>query len=92
LVVQLRRAAFVLPWFRFLYAAGDNTRLELVFASHTVTIAGHGLVALLTAAAGQRVIRLTEPSDNEAKFGVRGPSAEAYRGPAISSITVTKFE
>jgi len=26
LLVQLRRRAFIFPWFRFVYAEGDNTR------------------------------------------------------------------
>src|ERR1700691_6203118 len=71
LVVQLRSGALVLPWFRFVYAEGGNTRLEVVFASHAVQISGSGLAALLAALAGQRVIRIIEPSENEAKFNVR---------------------
>ena len=28
LLVQLRRGALILPWFRFAYAEGDNTALK----------------------------------------------------------------
>jgi hypothetical protein len=92
LVVQLRRGAFVFPWFRFAYAEGDNSIVRVVFASHSIEITGSGLAALLAALAGQRVIRVIEPSENEAKFSVRGANAGRYQGPAIHSITVTKFE
>lgn len=92
LVVQLRRGAFVFPWFRFVYAEGDNSRVEVVFATHGIQITGSSLAALLAALAGQRVIRIIEPSENEAKFSVRGASTGRYKGPAIHSVTVTKFE
>jgi hypothetical protein len=92
LLVQLHRGAFVFPWFRFVYCEGDNARVQIVFASHAIQVTGHGLAALLAALASQRVIRIIEPSGNEAQFGVRGPGAGKYRGPAILSITVAKFE
>ena len=91
LVVQLRRGAFVFPWFRFVYSEGDNTRVEIVFSTHAISVTGQGLAALLAAIAAQRVIRVIEPSQHEAQFGVRGPGAREYHGPAIHSITVTKF-
>jgi len=92
LIVQLRRSAFVLPWFRFVCAEGNNTRVSITWATHSIEIVGHGLAALLAALAGQRVIRVIEPSENEAQFGVRGPGAGKHHGPAIHSITVHKFE
>jgi len=92
LLVQLRRRAHVLPWFRFMYAEGDNTNVQLAFASHLVTIAGNGLAALLIALATQRVVRLTQPTENEAKFNVRGPGAATYHGPGITDITIEKFK
>jgi hypothetical protein len=46
---------------------------------------------LLAALAGQRVIRVIEPSENDAKFSVRGATGR-YQGPAIHSVTVTEFE
>jgi hypothetical protein len=92
LVVQLRRGLHILPWFRFVYAEGDNGLVKLAFASHLVTVTGHGLAALLAALATQRVVRLIQPSENEAKFGVRGPGAGRYTGPAITDITVEQFK
>jgi hypothetical protein len=88
LVVQLRRRAHILPWFRFVHAEGDNAQVQILFASHVVTVSGNGLAALLAALATQRVIRIVQPSENEAKFGVRGPSAGNYTGPSITDITV----
>jgi hypothetical protein len=92
LVIQLRRRAHVLPWFRFIYAEGDNTQVQIAFASHMVTITGSGLAALLAALAIQRVIRIVQPTESEAKFSVRGPAAGKYTGPAITNITVEKFK
>jgi len=92
LIVQLRRSAHVLPWFRFVYAEGDNSRVQIAFASHMVTITGHGLAVLLAALAGQRVLRVIQPTKNEAKFGVRGPASAKFTGPSITDITVEKFQ
>jgi len=89
LVVQLRRCAHVLPWMRFVHAEGNNDQVRVVFVSHTVTVAGHGLAALLAALAAQQVVRLIQPTENEAKFGVRSPNAGRYTGPGITEITVT---
>ena len=91
LLVHSRRAVFVFPWFRFVYAEGDNTRAEIVFSTHAILVTGQGLAALLAAVAGQRVIRVIEPSENEATFAVRGPGARKHDGPAVHSIKVTKF-
>jgi hypothetical protein len=92
LVVQLRRRVYVLPWFRFVYAEGDNAQVQVAFASHMVTITGNGLAALLAALATQRVVRLIQPTENEAAFGVRGPGAGRYTGPAIIDISVAPFK
>jgi len=92
LVVQLRREVFALPWFRFIYAQGDNSSVLIVFASHAVTVNGHGLAALLSAVAAERVLRLIQPTENEARFAVRGPNATQYAGPSILTVTVEKFE
>ena len=92
LIVQLRRSAHVLPWFRFVYACGDDATIQIVFSSHLVTVTGNGLAALLAAISAHRVVRLIQPTENEAKFGVRGNGASDYRGPGITSITVQKFE
>jgi hypothetical protein len=87
LVVQLRRRAYVLPYFRFAYAEGDNTLVKIAFASHAVTVTGHGLAALLAALAMNVVVRIIQPSENEARFGVRGAAAN-NSGPSITDITV----
>ena len=92
LVIKLRRQAFILPWFRFIYAEGNHEQLKLQFASHTVAVTGHGLTALLVAIAAQRVLHISEPTENEAKFGVRGPDAGPYRGPGITAIAVEEIE
>jgi hypothetical protein len=92
LLVQLRRRTHVLPWFRFVYAEGDNSQVKIAFASHMLTVSGHGLAALLEALAAQRVMRLIQPSENEAKFGVRGGHSAKYDGPGILDITVEEIK
>ena len=92
LVIQLRRRAHVLPYFRFVYAEGDNSQVKIAFASHLITVTGHGLVALLAALATHRVVRIIQPTENEAKFGVRGPGTAKYDGPGIADITVEQFK
>jgi hypothetical protein len=92
LIVHMRRSSLALPWFRFVYAQGDDSKLQLIFATHLVSIDGEGLGALLEAAANQRVISITEPTQSEAKFSVRGLNAGEVRGAAIHSITVEKFK
>jgi hypothetical protein len=92
LIVHQRRSSLVLPWFRFVYAQGDDSKLQLIFATHLVSINGEGLGPLLEAAAANRVLSVTEPSQNEAKFGVRGPNVGEHDGAAIHSITVEKFK
>jgi hypothetical protein len=91
LVVQLRRCAHILPWFRFVHAEGDNDQVKITFASHLVTVTGHGLAALVAALAAQQIVRLIQPTENQAKFGVRGTNAGRYTGPGITDITVEQF-
>jgi hypothetical protein len=92
LLVQLRRRAYVLPYFRLVCAEGDDSQVKIAFASHLVTVTGHGLAALLEALATQRVVRVVAPTENEAKFGVRGVSAMNYTGPSITAISVEQPE
>ena len=75
------RSAYVLPYFRFVYAEGDNSQVKIAFASHLVTVSGNGLAALLAALASQQVVRLIQPTENEAKFGVRGTGCRVAPGP-----------
>ena len=84
LVIQLRRYAHILPYFRLVYAEGDNSKVKIAFASHLVTITGHGLAALLAALSSQQVARLVQPMESEARFRVAGPM--------ITGITVQLFE
>lgn len=92
LVVQLRRRAYVLPYFRFICAEGDNSQVKIAFASHLLTVNGHGLAALLGALATHRVVRVIQPTENEAKFDVRGTGSTRYNGPSITEITVEEFK
>ena len=92
LLFQLRRGVHGFPWIRLAHFEGDNTVVRMDFASHTVTVTGQGLAPLLAAIAGQRVIRVIEPSENETTFALRGPGASQYHGPAIHSITVKSLE
>jgi hypothetical protein len=88
LIVQLRRYAHVLPYFRFVCAEGDNHQVRIVFASHLVTVTGQGLASLLAALASQAVVRLIQPTESEASFGVRGVNSNRITGPSITEITV----
>jgi len=88
LVVQTRKDVTVFPLFRLLYSRGDNTTVTLAFDSHDVILIGQGLAAVLAALAAERLIRLIEPSENEANFKFRGAAANKYDGPAIDRITV----
>jgi hypothetical protein len=92
LLVQLRRRAYVLPYFRFIYAEGDNSLVRIAFASHIVTVTGHGLTALIAALAMNVVVRIIQPTENEARFGVRGPGLAKYSGPSITDITIEEIK
>jgi hypothetical protein len=92
LVVQLRRRAYVLPYFRFIYAEGDNSLVRIAFTSHMVTVTGHGLAALIAALAMNVVVRIIQPIENEARFGVRDAASANYCGPSITDITVEEIK
>jgi hypothetical protein len=92
LVVHLRRHAHILPYFRLIHAEGDDSQVRIAFASHSVRITGHGLEALLAALSTQSVVRLVQPTESEAKFGIRGLNATKVNGPAITGITVVRTE
>ena len=91
LVVQLRRQALVLPYMRFIFADGNNSVMRIAFSSHMVKVTGEGLAALLAAFASQSVIRIIQPTDTEAKFGVRGSDSARIDGPCILDISVEEF-
>ena len=88
MIIQLRRGAHIFLWFRFAYAEGDNSHVKIVFDTHSVSVSGHGLAVLLAALTTHRVVKLIQPTENEAKLGVRGDSQDRYAGPAVTSITV----
>ena len=83
LEIRLRQQMYVLPYFRFTYAEGTPSLLRVFFASHSVAITGHGLGVLHSALAAHRIISITEPAENEAKFRV---------GPGITSMAVTELK
>jgi hypothetical protein len=88
LVVQLRRKTIVLPWFRFIASEGDDSRVDIVFASHVIHVTGHSLSALLSDLASQGVVRLLQPTESEAKFGIRGSEGASVSGACITDISV----
>ena len=92
LVVQLRRRVYVLPYFRLIYTEGDNALVKIAFASHIVTVTGHNLAALIAALAKNLIVRIVQPMENEARFGVRGTASTKYSGPSITNITVEEVE
>jgi len=83
LEIRLRQQVYILPYFRFTYAEGTTSLLRIFFATHSVAITGHGLGVLHSALAAHRIISITEPTENDAKFRV---------GPGITSMAVTELE
>jgi len=83
LAVQQRRRAWVFPWHRFVWAEGDNSEVQIAFATHLIKISGHGLAALLAALATQRVVLISQPTESEATF------REAFAG--VNDISVQAF-
>ena len=71
LEIVLRGRTYVLPWAQFLYAEGGDDEVRLVFATHTVTVKGTGLSALLDDLAGEGLVGLDEPSRAD-RFGNGG--------------------
>jgi hypothetical protein len=82
LVIALRRRIHVLPWFHFRHAEGNDSLIKITFSTHVVGIQGTGLTPLLKGIASHLALRITEPTENEAKFGVS----------AIASIDVKSVE
>jgi hypothetical protein len=80
LCIQQRRSAWVFPYHRFAWAEGHNSEVRVAFATHIVTLSGHGLSALLTALINHSVVRIIEPTEAEAQFAT---------GRGITSVTVS---
>lgn len=70
LIVQWRRSVRVYPWHHFVYAfgQGDGERIDIQFGKQVITITGNQLDGLVRALAEHRVIRLIQPTENQAKF------------------------
>jgi hypothetical protein len=89
LVVQLRRSVHILPWFRFVYAEGNSSKIHLDFGEHSFTVTGDGLYSLLEAVAQHRVLRLIQPTQTEVKMNLRGEVGISQTGrPVIKQILV----
>jgi hypothetical protein len=92
LVVQLRRRAFVLPYSRFLYAEGNNAQVQIAFASHLITITGHGLASLLTALAARQPLRLIQPAESDVKLDNPESNIAKPAGRVICKIAIEPFQ
>jgi hypothetical protein len=89
IMIQWRRSIRVYPWFRFAKAEGDNSSVDLEFGDDVITVNGNRLHLLLRAIAEHRVLRLIQPTENEAKFNVRGENAVRQIGrPTITQILI----
>src|ERR1700759_695924 len=91
LMVQLRRRALVLPYRRFLYAQGNDAEVQIAFASHLITVTGHGLGSLLIALATQQALRLIQPTGSEATLCRLGPDTAAPGRISICKIAIEPF-
>jgi hypothetical protein len=89
IMVEWRRSIRVYPWFRFTKAEGNSSSVDLEFGDDVITVTGNRLDVLLRAIAEHRVIRLIQPTENEAKFNVRGDSVVRQIGrPTITQILI----
>ena len=89
LLVQLRRSVHVLPWFRFVYAEGNSSKIHVDFGDHSLTVIGDGLYSLLEAVAHHRVLRLIQPTQTQVKMNLRGEEGISQTGrPVIKEILV----
>ena len=70
------------PRFISRHAEGNDSLIKIRFSTHIVGIQGTSLTPLLKGIASHLALRITEPTENEAKFGVS----------AIASIDVKSVE
>lgn len=84
LQVVLLEHTYVLPWTQFLYAAGVDEEVRLIFATHDVLVKGSNLGPLLAAVAEHGLKRIQEPT--------RSDRFVSAAGPCIREITVEKVE
>ena len=89
LIIEWRRSIKVYPWYLFKKAEGNGSSIDLEFGDDVITVTGKRLNVLLRAVAEYRVLRLIQPSENEAKFDVRGDKATLQTGrPTITQILI----
>ena len=91
LMVQLRRRALVLPYRRFLYAQGNDAEVQIAFASHLITVTGHGLGSLLIALATQQALRLIQPAESDVTICSTGSDTAAPGRVSICKIAIEPF-
>jgi hypothetical protein len=92
LVVHLRRRSLVLPYCRFLYAEGNNAQVQIAFASHLITVTGHGLASLLTALAARQALRLIQPAESDVKVDNPESNMAKHASLVISKIAIEPFQ
>ena len=59
--VLLLKRSYVLPWNQFVYAEGDESRVDIFFATHQVTVEGKALDRLLKDMVEKAIFCLVEP-------------------------------
>jgi hypothetical protein len=88
LTVIWNRSTRIYPWYRFTRATGTPRSVEMDFGGDLITVVGNRVHTLLPAIAAQRVISLTQPTENEVKFDVRLGSVKQTGRPTISQILI----
>jgi hypothetical protein len=88
LTVVWNRSTRIYPWYRFTRATGTHGSVELDFGGDLITVVGNRVHTLLPAIAEQRLISLTQPTENEVKFDVRLGSVKQTGRPTISQILI----
>jgi hypothetical protein len=75
----------------FLYAQGNDAQVQIAFASHLITVTGHGLGSLLIALATQQALRLIQPAESDVTICSLGPDAAATSRLSICKIAIEPF-
>jgi hypothetical protein len=69
--ILLLKRIYVLPWSQFVYAEGDEGRVDIFFATHQVTVEGRALDKLLRDIVEKTIFYLVEPGRAfDYQFGV----------------------
>jgi hypothetical protein len=88
LTVVWNRSTRIYPWYRFTRATGTPRSVELDFNGDLITVVGNRVHTLLPAIAEQRLISLTQPTENEVKFDVRLGSVKQTGRSTIHQILI----